>query len=191
MYMATLSAEENLQIIKHLADKCAAVPECGFVLPAPIFFNDKEDFHAQIRSIALNTRKAIETAEIAFCSISFLRFEDEDTEASDTNFSYEFYVFRQYGLERSDESVTPDAFLKRMLKSYQNFLAAILGLRAEFAGENPIPDLDEERFAEALTKSLVQDEFVSEGNTVCKYIPGVRGFAAELTGTIEITMREC
>src|SRR5690349_3257163 len=116
--MATLSAEENLVIVKHLAEKCGAVAECGFIIPAPIHFAGKEDFLAQIPNVALNTQKLIETAEIAFCSISYLRFEDLDAEAAETDFTFGIYLFRQYGLERLDQSLTPDAFLKKMLKSY-------------------------------------------------------------------------
>ena len=192
--MPSLTIEEYLQIVKHLADKCASVPECGYVVPAPIYFQDKADFLKQIVNIATNTQKAVETQGIAFTAITFGKFEDLDEDAGtdepQAEFTYAFYIFRQYDLERADESSTPDDFLKRTLKSYNSFIAAILGLRSEFLGTNPLPDMDSERFAEVNTKSLAQDEFIFE-NEVCRYIPVIRGFACELSGTVEILIREC
>ncbi len=78
-----------------------------------------------------------------------------------------------------------------MLKSYHLFISAIAELRAAFAGENPITGLDPERFAESYFTSLEQDDFISEGNEENKYIPRIEGFAASLTVTAKITMREC
>lgn len=184
--MATITAEDNLAIIEHFADKCGFVSECGYVLWAPIYFESKSDFLDQISDLVLDTQKDREMSELAFCAISYLRFEDEDTEASDTTLYYSLYLFREYSLTRLNE----ENYLKKMLLCYQNFLAAIFGLRSLFAGENPI-DLDPERFAEAYSESLSQPDFISEGTAECKYVPGVTGFSAELTGTVKITMREC
>ncbi len=55
--MATITPEEFLQIHKILATRCGEVAECGYIIPAPVYFNDKEDFQAQIASVALITQK--------------------------------------------------------------------------------------------------------------------------------------
>lgn len=189
----SLTPENELVLVRHLRDKCAAVAQCGYILPAPIFFKGKEDFTAQIGGL-FGTQKQIETAQIALTVISYLRFEDlpdQEEEAIEVELSYNFYIFRQSTLERLDESVSPDDFLKRMLKSYHDFKAAIFNLREEFRSPQTIPALIETGdFAEAETTSLSGDDFVRE-NDICRYIPNVRGFSADLQGKINLIYQTC
>jgi hypothetical protein len=189
----SLTPEIQLAIVRHLAEKAARVAECGYILPAPIYFNDKQDFQAQISGLALTTQKSIETAQVALTVISYLRFEDlpdGEEQGTEVELHYKFTVFRQSNFERADETLTPDAFLKKMLKSYSDFTAAIVNLREEFRGVQLIPSLTGDEFSEAETTSLAQDDFARE-NAACPYIPNVRGFLAELVGKVTLIYAEC
>jgi hypothetical protein len=191
----SLNAENQLAIVRHLAEKAGNVAECGYILPAPIYFSGVEDFQAQIASLTLETQKEIERTPVAFTVISYLRFEDLPDgaeEGTQIQVFYNFYIFRRRAYERMDQTATPDDFLKKVLKSYNDFVAAIVNLREEFRGNQPIPALGEaEGFAEAETAGLTQDDIISDGSEACRYIPGVRGFAAELQGVVNLTLIEC
>lgn len=183
----SLTAEHEIIIRRAVATKMANVSDAGFIIPAPIFFVDKADFQAQINSLALDTQKELELASIAFCSISLFKFEDSPAEGCAdqplVRLTYNFYFFREFDLERADETETPDDFLKKTLKSYNSFVKAVLDARNEFLGLQSVPDLPEG--FEVNTNSLTQAEFINELQT-CRFIPNAKGHSVNLQLVVEI-----
>lgn len=187
-----LTDVEELIIRKAIGTKTATVETAGFVIPAPIFFVDKADFFATVQELL--EQKQIETTPIAFCCISFLKFTDSPSEGCGdqplVRILYNFYFFRQYDLEREDESeVTPDAFLKTTLKSYNAFIKTILEARNEFLGVQDLVSSDLPENFDVKTSSLKQTDFVEESD-ICRYIPGVKGHSIDLTSEVSILINE-
>ena len=180
-------AEHEILIRKALAEKIALVPEAGFVVPSPIFFNDKADFWAQINSLSVNTRKKIDQTNLAFCCISLFKRVDSTREGcGDSPFirlTYNFHFFRGYTNEREDESDLPDEFLVRTLKTYNLFIKAVMDVWTQFLGLQNIPELG--TGIEGNSNSLTQPEFIEEKRP-CRYIPGVAGHSVDLQSVIEI-----
>lgn len=184
----SLSSVEELAIRKALADKFALAADAGYIIPAPVFFVDSADFFATVN--ALTTQKLIETTQIAFCSLSLRKFEDSLSEGCSDEplirLTYNAYFFREYDFEREDESLTPDEFLKKTLKSYNRFLKAIFAARTEFLG---IQNLTAAVSFDVKTNSLIQEEFFGESE-ICRYIPKVRGHSADLQTIVEVLINE-
>lgn len=182
----SFSIAEHFTVLEHAADKCAAVSEAGYVLPAPLYFQDRADFWATVAAIALNTRDAIETSPVKFCSFSFLRYEDDIKEGCEDEplltLLLNIYLFHERNLEREDESGA-DSFLKKLLKNHNDFLSALYGIREQFLGTQAIAGLPEGYAAE--TQGLAQIDFTREMEE-CRFIPGVRGFAADLQLRTEV-----
>lgn len=185
------TSDHELTIRKALAEKLASVPEVGFILPTPIFFVDSADFWAGVNSLAVNTKDSIDRANIAFCAISLLKRVDSAKEGCGDNpfvrLTYNFHFFRGYSNERSDESYTPDAFLKATLKTYNQFVKAVLDAWTGFLGNQNIFELPDG--IEGNTTSLTQAEFVEE-KTPCRYIPGVNGHQVNLQEIVEVLIQE-
>ncbi|HEX8289825.1 MAG TPA: hypothetical protein VF556_17720 [Pyrinomonadaceae bacterium] len=184
----SLTAEQELIIRKRLAEKCANVPEAGFIIPAPIFFKNKADFWAQINGLAVNTQRQIETTNIAFCCISLLQRVDSKKEGCPDNplirLTYNFYFYRGYDIEREDERETPDDFLKRTLKTYNLFVRAVMDVWNEFLGLQNVPEFPAEEM-DVNTNSMTQAEFISEKGS-CRYIKGIEGHSVNLQSVVEV-----
>jgi len=187
------TSDNELTIRRALAEKVALVPEAGAVIPAPVFFRDTADFWAQINSLAVNTQKAIETSNPAFCCISLLKRVDSTKEGCADNpfirLTYNFYFFRGYAEQREDESVNPDEFLKRNLKSYNTFVKAVLDCWTQFLGTQNIPSLP--GGYEGNSTSLTQPEFIDELQR-CRYIrkDAPEGHAVNLQSVIEVLIQD-
>lgn len=187
----SLTSEIELSTRKALAVKMANVGEAGHIIPSPIYFADRADFFAT--NDPKLTQKEIETTPVVFCLMSLLKFEDSPAEGCAgeplVRLTYNFYFFREYGFERADESETPDAFLKRNLKSYNLFLKAILDARIEFLGIQNLASSEIPDNYDIKTNPFIQDEFIVE-NGKCLYIPRVKGHSIDLQSTIQILINE-
>ena len=185
------NSDHELTIRRAISEKTALVPAAGFVVPSPIFYKDKADFWAQINSLAVNTKDAIEQTNIAFCCISLLKRVDSVNEGcSDSpliRLTYNFHFFRGYDCEREDERDVPDDFLKRTLKTYNLFVKAVMDVWTEFLGVQNIPELP--TGIEGNTNSLTQPDFIEEKRT-CRYIPGIEGHSVNLQSVIEVTIQD-
>ena len=187
------SSEDELTIRKALAAKVAHVAEAGAVIPAPVFWRDRADFWAQINALAVNTQKTIETTNLAFCCISLLKRVDSIKEGCADNpfirLTYNLHFFRGYSDERSDESLTPDEFLKRNLKSYNEFVKAVMDVWAQFIGVQNIPELPDGY--DGNSNSLTQAEFIDELGQ-CRYIRKgeVLGHSVNLQSVVEISIQD-
>lgn len=183
----SLSAEEQLIIDEHVAGKCAAVPEAGFIIPAPIQFTGDADLFAQISAVAPATQKLIEMTEIAFTVITETRPPDRpEIEDDPWTFFHNLHVFRQYGLTRLDENIAPDDYKKRVLKSWTLFRSAVRGLSGEFYGKQPIPGLPES-IVQAYTRLEIGADFfgIFEPDKFLKQT-SVTGFSADIPFTVTI-----
>ncbi len=179
----------ELTVRRALAAKVALVPEAGAVIPAPVFFRDRADFWAQINALAVNTQKQIETSNLAFCCISLLKRVDSIREGCPDNpfirLTYNFNFFRGYSEERADESITPDEFLRRNLKSYNTFVKAVLDCWTNFLGVQNIPELPSGITGDTL--SLTQAEFIGELGQSRYFRRGVvEGHSVNLQSVVEI-----
>lgn len=189
----SFTSDDELTIRRALATRVALVPEAGAVIPAPIFFRDRADFWAQINALSVNTQKGIETENLAFCCISLLKRVDSIKEGCADNpfvrLTYNFHFFRGYAEERADETVTPDEFLRRNLKSYNTFIKAVLDCWTQFIGVQNIPELP--GGYEGNSNSLTQAEFIEELQK-CRYIRkgDVEGHAVNLQSIVEVSIRD-
>lgn len=189
----SFTSDDELAIRKALANKIAIVPEAGAIIPAPVFFADRSDFWAQINSLAIIAQKQIETTNLAFCCISLLKRVDSIKEGCSDNpfirLTYNFHFFRGYAEERSDESITPDEFLRRNLKSYNTFVRAVLDCWTQFLGVQAISGLPDG--VEANSNSLEQAEFIDELGK-CRYIRrgDVEGHSVNLQSVVEVLITD-
>lgn len=187
-----MTAAEELQIRKALALTIAAIPEAGFVIPAPLYCNDSSDFFATLDNTK-DTKDEIELTDIAACWLYPIRFVDDLSSSKPDSplvkLSYEIYLFRQYGLERVDETATPDVFNSQMLKLHNLFIKAFLDIKSAFQGNRNI-GLNTAIFAINQTTSVYQDQFI-DNKAVCKFVPGIIGFAATLSQTVKIKLVDC
>lgn len=176
-----------------LADKAAQVSQLGVIIPAPVFFANREEYFSSVSGLTLSGQKELELSAIKFAAVSLFLFEDEAQpdafcpENPVTYLTYNFYIFREYERTREDETALPDAFLKKTLKSYNEFIAGIFALRMLFLGEQPILGLPAGMTATAF--SLTQGEFIAE-HELCRFIPHVFGHQVNLQTRIEIIIAE-
>lgn len=188
----SFTSDHELTIRRAVAEKAALVEEAGYIIPAPIFFVDTADFWAQINSLAVNTQNTIDEANIAFCAISLKKRVDSAAEGCDGNplvrLTYNLHFFRGYSPERADESIAPDVFLKRTLKTYNLFVKAMMDVWTEFLGLQNIPDLQPDG-VEGYTNSLTEPDFI-EDKSPCRYIPGVDGHGVDLQTSVEVLIRD-
>lgn len=188
----SLSAENELTVRRAIADKLALAAEIGFVIPAPLYFNDKADFWATLSE--KTTRADIEKSLVKFCAVYPLQFEDVQTvTVSDEpliNLTYEFYLFHERNSERADETGAPDAFNRQLLKSHSDFIAAWLNARGEFLGKQYLTALDETVFVVRQTNSLSQIGFISN-DAECEFVRGAKGFEVRMQLRAKIQMKDC
>lgn len=184
----TLKSQQNLIILEYLASIAASIPECGFVVPAPIDFKSVENFWANLNPKL--TQKEIETSEIALTTLTMSRLPQRPPADGDAwIFYYNFHVFRRYTLERTDETAVGGSFLRKTLKSYTLFIKAILDLSAAFYEEQPIEGLGEE-VVEIYAQLGDAEDFIEE-NEPGRYIETVNGFGADVPVTVTIKFLEC
>jgi len=181
-----LDASQEILIRESLADTIATVSQAGFVQPSPLYCNDVTEFWATLDDTK-DTKVEIDTSIVAACWIYPLLFEDvPDAGCLDKpliRLTYEFYLFRQYGLTREDESLTPDVFNSKVLANHNLFIAAWLGIKNEFQGRRTITGLT--GFAFVKTTSITQAEDI-QNQAICDFVPGIVGFAVRLRETVEL-----
>lgn len=188
-----LDADE-LIIRQRIAEDLVApvLPAGGRVIPAPIYFNDKEDYWATVESVSYATQPDIEKAHIMFCSLYLSSFADIEGPPDSPLFglTYELYLFSQYDPERLDETETPDEFDKKMLLRHNAFVACCLGLKEAFQGNRTLAGLDGSVYAVRRTTSLVQTERV-QNLAQTEFIPGIRGHLARFQETVQLKLVAC
>lgn len=182
-----MDAATEILVRKHLAAIVATVPEAGYIKPAAQYFSGIEDFWATVDPTK-DTQDEVEMSLIAGTWIYPVNFTDDATSGTCDgkplmNFSYEFYLFVQYGLIRADESETPDVFDKKVLVQHNAFIAAWLGIKQEFQRKANIPGLT--GYAKAETGPVVQIEDIAS-QAVCEFIPGAVGYAVRLRETVSL-----
>lgn len=186
-----LSADELILVTEKLAEICAAVPECGVIVPAPIIFEDKADFQKSVGDHALDTQKKIETSEVALTVITFSKLPRKPAKHGGYwTYFFNLYLFREYDAERLDESIAADAFKKRLLKSYSTFTSAILGLHTAI-GEELELDINSENFIGCILQQQDgADEFIEDFGK-CQFIPGVFGYSVDFPLEVKVRFGEC
>lgn len=181
----SISGADELIIRKAIADKLAKVSGVENVVPSPIYFIDRIDFWATVNPKV--TQKDIETSPVSFCAISYLRFEDVIQEGCEDEpmvaLFYNLHVFREYEYTREDENLTPDAFLKKVLKAEREFMDVLFGIRSAYLGIQPLLGLPVNYTAE--TNSLTQEDFADEKEPN-RYVGFTEGFSADLVLRVEI-----
>lgn len=185
---------DEVTIRKFLAEDVIApvMPSGGRVIPAPIYFNDKEDYWATIEEVSYTAQPEIEKAHIMFCSLYMVNFVDISGPPDSPVFGllYELYLFSQYDATRSDENVSPDAFNKKMLLKHNEFIACCLNLKEAFQGNRTIGVLDGATYTVRRTTSLVQSERV-QNKIQTEFVPGVNGHLAKFQETVQLQLVAC
>lgn len=188
-----LDATNEKLIRKAVADSVNVAIDAR-VIPAALYLSGREDFIATFGPLDLDTRDEIEEMNIAACWVYPLQFADNTEDAlrdnPQVNLTYEFYLFRQYDYERSDEAFTPDSYAAQRLKRHDDFIADWLGIRLEFIGNRNISGLPVGVFSKAQTTSILQAEAI-ENRVECEFIKGVFGFAVRLQETVEVLTIDC
>lgn len=189
----SLKADE-LIIRKHIVENVIApiMPAGGRVIPAPVYFSDKEDYWATIESVSYTTQKDIEDAHVMYCAIYFLDFVDIEGPKHSPLFGieYELDVFSQYDSERTDENISPDAFNKKMLLRHNEFVGCILDLKEVFQGEQDMGLALGEPYAIQRITSLVQT-LPAQNRVQTEFIPGITGHRAKFKETVKLQLVEC
>lgn len=187
----TLSPEEFLIVARVLAEIAAGIPECGFVNISPLHFTDKADFQANVADSAINTREKIETGIVALTTLTLAKSPEKPAEHGEPwVYTFNYNVFREASKKRLDETEVPDEFQKKILKTYYDFLTAILKLNAAFGGEeNPIEGMPE-TISEVVVELAEVGEDISEDEPG-RYIQSVNGFSADVSVKVSITFQEC
>lgn len=190
----TIEDEKALRRVQ--ADKLATIAEAGSVIPARLFCNGIEEFWATLAGASINTKEEIETERVAAIWIYPAHFTDDTTgsnkpDSPEVSLDYEYYLFGQYGLEREDETEIPDIWNSQLLKFEDLFITAWLRIKEEFQGTQNIDGIDyAEKFAKAKTTSIVQLEDIND-QAICKFVPGIVGFAVKLRETVIYKLRKC
>lgn len=178
---------------KVLANRVATVAAAGYVIPSARYCSGIEDFWAAADP-SKNTQIAIESSLIAATWIYPVSFIDDfasgGADSPLIRIVYEFYQFRQYGLMRDDESVTPDVFDSKVLAQHADFIAGWLGIKAEFQREWVVPGLSNDVYATARTTPIVQTEDI-QNQVICEFVPGVVGYAVRHRESLKIKFVEC
>jgi hypothetical protein len=188
----SLTADNELIIRKALANTIGAVTEAGYVVPSPMFFNDRSDFWQT--ATPKTTQEDIETSPIGATWIYPLQPVDDDEQGSDhsplVNLTYEFYLFRSYAFTRGDENEVPDVFGSKVLAAHNLFTKAWIDIKAAFQGKRNIAGLPDGIFAIAKTQSIVFPEFI-QNRVPCLFIPNVLGFAVRMQETVQLMAVQC
>ncbi len=187
-------AADELLIRKFLCEDIIApvMPSGGRVIPAPIYFNDKEDYWATIETVSYATQPDIEKAHIMFCCLYFVNFVDLAPPAHSplVGALYELYLFSQYDATRSDENISPDAFNKKMLLKHNEFIACCLDLKEAFQGFRNTGLTLSANYIVNRTTSLVQSERV-QNKIQTEFVPGVNGHLAKFQETVQLQLEPC
>lgn len=185
-----LNADELILVTEKLAEICGFVPECGAVIPAPINFVDKADFQNNVGNHLLETQKEIETSECALTVITFSKLPKKpERHGGYWTYYFNFYIFREYDAERLDETVSPDDFRNRLLKSYTDFVNAVLGLYTQI-GEELQLDVGSDNFRDCILFPANDDEFIEDFDE-CRFVPGVNGYSVDFPVEVKILFKEC
>lgn len=182
-----LDAEQELIIRESLADTLATIPTIGFVQPSPLYCNEVSEFWATFDATN-DTKNEIDANALAACWIYPVGFVDvPDAGCLDkplTQLTYEFYLFRQYGVTReSDRTMSVEIFDTEILANHNDFVAAWLGIKNEFQGKRAIAGLT--GFSLADTTSVVQVDDI-QNQAICDFVPGIVGFSVRLRETVNL-----
>jgi hypothetical protein len=181
----SFTADDELVIRQGLQDKLVAA-SITYPLPSPIQFVDKADFWATVES-SNDTQIEIETELIKFCVITLRRCEDLRDAACDDQplirLTYNLYLFGDVNAERQDETDTPDAFDKLLLKAERDFMTGLFNIRAQFVGLQPMTGLP--TGYDANTNEIGMDQYIRE-NDICRYVPDCKGFSADMQTVVEV-----
>jgi len=186
----SFTSQNLLDMAEALATGVDNVSTIDHVMPSPILFTSKADFFATVNDDN-DTKAEIETGLVRAAEIRYLNFElldEEDArelEAPIVAVNFECTVFHERKLERLDETAPLDDFDKKVRKSNQEHITAVMGIVGEFQGSNPVPALTD--FPEAYTVTPVQDEG-TEMNVECDFIQGVIGDQTKLGLQIRVQM---
>jgi hypothetical protein len=188
-----LNGENELLVRKALAEIVETVPEAGYVIPAARYCSDINDYWTT-RDASLESRREVESPLIDSTWVYPVSFQDDRSSGGHDSplvkLDYEFYIFRQYGLEREDEGETPDVFGSKVLKQHNAFVAAWLGIKEAFQREAAIAALDEDIAVERKSTPVVQVEPI--GNmAACEFVPRALGFSVRLRETVKLKLKEC
>lgn len=190
----SITSTHLLAIAESLVGSIALATNIDWSIPSPFKFNGKEDFFAAYDD-SKDTKTEIETTLIRAAWLRYLTFEDIGTDDENAReldgpvkeLVYEITVFHELKpFQRLDETVTPDAFNKQILKTNHEHVTAIMALCGEFQGVNSVADLLTD-FAVAETISLAQTDS-SEHNVECEFIPGVTGDQTKLEARIRVQL---
>ena len=188
-----LDATTELTIRQALAETAADISEAGYIKPAPQYFSGFREFWA-VTDDTIDTQLEVEASLVAGTWIYPVSFADDFTSGGKDSplvkLRYEFYLFRQYGQMRADESDTPDVFDRKVLAQHNAFIKAFLALKEEFQGDRSIAGIDGDTFVTAYTSSLVQAEPIAN-QAICEFIPDVVGFAVRLQTDVYLKLKEC
>jgi|GEM_PF-4573092 len=181
-----IDRESELHIRAAIAEMIGAVPEVGYVRPAPQYFNTAAAFWAAVEP-SISTQKEIEKRPINATWLYPISIRDDPTsgcvDSPLTYLTYEIYTFAQYGEQRENtEDVA--VFENRVLKAHADFVAGWLGIKEQFQRYANIAGLDAD-FVTAQTQPTVQIE--PTGNAmVCEFIPRVVGYAVRQQETVRL-----
>ena len=190
MALQPIEKEHETAIRRHIAAILGGVSDIGYVIPATLYFNDIGEFWATLDPTA-DTADEIETKNIAACWFYPVRFSDSDqTDSPLVQLVYELYLFRQFGLGRVNEDGVGDVFTSQILTLHEKFITAYLGIKAEFQRKANVAGLSDADFTRRQTTPVVQVESIDD-EAICKFVPGVTGWAVRFEETIEIQMRAC
>lgn len=185
----SFTSQNLLDMAEALATGVDLVSTIDYISPSPIRFISKSDFAATFET-SLDTKAEIETTLLRVAQIRYANFElidEEDREIEDpvVAVNFECTVFHEQKLERLDEAAPLDDFDKKIRKSNQEHISAVMGIVGEFQGSNPIPALSS--FPEAFTVTPIQTD-ATEMNVECDFIAGVIGDQSKLQLQVRVQM---
>ena len=184
------SADQNL-MLQELTTVIET--QTGFrTIPSPMKFVDKRDFLASDPDTVeadRDTQDKIDELDVKACWTSFKGWTDvggpEDSPLKSYNYDLTFFV--QADRERVDEN---DTFKKRVLKNYDDIVAAVVNLQEEVYSSRNLGVLNATRNANLqMTALVVQQEL--DFDVPCPFVPGVVGYLIVLREGIQIQLREC
>lgn len=190
-----MTGSEELTIREGLVGTIATASGFERVIPAPIYFTGKEDYFATMLGDDgddFETDHEITTTLVRFAAL-YLKtpFEDDPNEPAHaplTTWTYECYLFSEYDFERADETLTPDAFNKLMLKRHNDFIAAVLNVKAAFQGEINIAGMS--GYTESKTlPTTIREEILN--NADCEFVPGIKGHSIRLGIRVRLQTEAC
>lgn len=111
-----------------IKDSINAVDATLPVMVTPFYFSGKEDLIAQLHQSSVDTltKEEYEAFEASFATITFLRFQDSDTDGCDDNpvtwVYYNIHVFKQFKDVRSAGTNSHDELLALAVALHNKFL---------------------------------------------------------------------